>query len=115
MIIIMAAFEEADIDTLAEKFDYKKIRVSLREEGKLSSYIKNGFRIDVFLKTGTVSTCLDKPKSQDPTVIFRRNMNKDDIKKIFDDPKMPLRKSYHRMSNGEKEERFNDASMCKFR
>ena len=109
------AFDESEIDVLAEKLDYKKIRVSLREEGKLSSYVKNGYRIDAFLRTGTVSVCLDKPKAQDPTVVFRRNMNKEDIRKIFDDPKISVRKSYHRMSNGEKDERFYDASMCKFR
>jgi len=108
-------FDESDVDILAEKAGYKKIRVSLREKDKLTSYVGKGHRVDVFLTTGTVSVCLDKPKAQDPTVMFRRNMTSEDVKKIFDDPKVPLRKAYHRMSNGEKEERFNDASVCKFR
>ena len=108
-------FEESDVDKWAEKSDLKKIRVSLREEGKLSSYVKDGFRIDVFLTTGTVAMCQDKPKAQDPTIHFRRNMNKDDIRKIFEDPKLPTRKAYHRMSNGEKDERLSDLSTCKFR
>ena len=108
-------FDESDVDILAEKAGYKKIRVSLREKDKLTSYVGKGHRVDVFMTTGTVSVCLDKPKAQDPTVMFRRNMTSEDVKKIFDDPKVPLRKAYHRMSNGEKEERFNDASVCKFR
>ena len=42
-------------------------------------------------------------------------MNKDDIKKILDDPEPPLRKCYNRMPNGEKDERLYDVSTCKFR
>lgn len=112
---MFTVFDESEIDILAKKSDYKKIKVSLREDGRLSSYVKDGYRVDVFLTTGTVATCLDKPKSQDPTVIFRRNMNKDDIKKILDDPKPPVRKCYNRMPNGEKDERLYDVSTCKFK
>ena len=82
---------------------------------KVKALFKDGFRVDVFLTTGTVATCLDKPKKQDPTVIFRRNMNKDDIRKILEDPKPPLRKCYNRAPNGEKDERLYDVSTCKFR
>jgi len=112
---MFTVFDETEIDTLAEKRQYKKINVSLGEDRRLSSYVKDGYRVDVFLTTGTVTTCLDKPKKQDPTVIFRKNMNKDDIKKILDDPKPPLRKCYNRMPNGERDERLDDVSTCKFR
>ena len=52
---------------------------------------------------------------QDPTLLFRRNMTREDLKKIFDDPKPSERKGYHRASNGEKVERLSDVSRCKFR
>lgn len=81
---MFSVFDESEIDILAKKSDYKKIKVSLREDGRLSSYVKDGYRVDVFLTTGTVATCLDKPKSQDPTVIFRRNMNKDDHDSVYE-------------------------------
>ena len=151
---MFTVFDESEIDRLAENLEYKKIRVSLREVGKLCSYVKvfeiifliaiikyfsqltnpinwspitsshialllwsfqDGYRLDVFLTTGTVATCLDKSKSQDPTLIFRRNMNKDDIKKILEDPYPPLRMCFNRISNGEKDERLYDVSTCKFR
>ena len=81
----------------------------------IKSIFQDGYRVDVFLTTGTVVTCLDKPKKLDPTVIFRKNMNKDDFKKILDDPKPPIRKCYNRMPNGEKDGRLDDVSTCKFR
>ena len=33
-------FDESEIDDLAKKSEYKKIKVSLREDGRLSSYVK---------------------------------------------------------------------------
>ena len=37
---MFTVFDESEIDRLAENLEYKKIRVSLREVGKLCSYVK---------------------------------------------------------------------------
>ena len=37
---MFTVFDESEIDTLAKKSEYKKIKVSLREDGRLSSYVK---------------------------------------------------------------------------
>ena len=37
---MFTVFDESEIDDLAKKNEYKKIKVSLREEGRLSSYVK---------------------------------------------------------------------------
>jgi len=108
-------FDETDIDKIAEKQSYKKIRVGNRDKDKMTSYVGNDYRINVFLTTGTVALCKDKPKADDPTIVFRRNMKTDDIVKMFEEPNKPVRKCFHRMSNGEKEERLYDVSTCKFR
>lgn len=42
---MFTVFDESEIDTLAKKSDYKKIKVSLREDGRLSSYVKVSFSI----------------------------------------------------------------------
>ena len=37
---MFTVFDEEEVDLAAEKSDFKKIRVSLREEGRLASYVR---------------------------------------------------------------------------
>ena len=39
---MFTVFDEEEVDLAAEKSDFKKIRVSLREEGRLASYVRWG-------------------------------------------------------------------------
>ena len=109
-----ALFEETEIDSLAEKFKFQKGRVSLRDEGKVASYSKEGVGLTVYLRTGTVTTHQETSRGKTELQHFRRNMTLADLKKIFTEENIPVSKAYHRMSNEERVERGQDLSCCRY-
>ena len=112
---MLHALDETEVDSLAEKLKFQKGRVSLRDDGKVASYSKDGAKVNIFLTTGTVLTSLEKSSGKSQTQLFRRNMTLEDVKKIFEDPKVSVSKAFHRMSNEEKVEREDDLSRCRYR
>ena len=56
-------FDESEIDDLAKKSEYKKIKVSLREDGRLSSYVK--------VKSLSVFQVMDGEQFSDKNLNFR--------------------------------------------
>ena len=81
------------IDELAAKHGYTPI--DFQENIGLVSYSKDGVRINVYLTTMTVGTCLVHPKKQ-ATQLFRKDVDLKALEKIFVNPRVHTGKGYYK-------------------
>lgn len=58
------------------------------------SFGKDGMRINVFLTTGTVATCLNHP-TKGKTQLFRRGISNYTLERIFRYPRVHTEKGYY--------------------
>ena len=88
-------FSEERIDAIAEENDYCKLDVHPNDIGRMCSYEsrEDSVKINVYLRTGTVATCLDHPRSG-KTQLFRRNNSVEDIEDIFVNPREHTGRGY---------------------
>lgn len=80
------------IDELATKNGYTSI--DYQENIGLASYSKDGVRINVYLTTMTVGTCLIHPKKK-ATQLFRKNIDMKALEEIFENPRVHTGKGYY--------------------
>ena len=73
---------EVSLDSLAEEFDYSKLAVHPNNDGRMCSYVRGHEKVHVYLKTGTVATCIDHPR-HGKTQLFRRNLKWEEICDVF--------------------------------
>jgi len=101
----MPGFSVRYVARLARDFGYDEIPVRLKDEDRMVSYRHDhkcgGVRINIYITTGTVATCLDHPK-KGKGQLFRRNMTKSDLKDIFQNPRVHKDVGYHRLGDGTK-------------
>jgi hypothetical protein len=62
---------------------------------KMVSFVKRDMRINIYISTGTVATCLNHPK-QGKTQMFRRNVDLTLLQKIFENPRIHSNKGYQK-------------------
>lgn len=77
----------------ATQYGYNQI--DWQEKQKMISFSDGITRINIYLTTGTVATCLDHPK-HGKTQLFRRNVSKKQLKKIFENPRAHTGKGYYK-------------------
>lgn len=92
---------EVSLDSLAEEFDYSKLAVHPNNDGRMCSYVRGHEKVHVYLKTGTVATCIDHPR-HGKTQLFRRNLKWEEICDVFENPRTHTGKGYRRLASGEK-------------
>lgn len=80
------------IDELATKNGYATI--DYQENIGLVSYSKDGVRVNVYLTTMTVGTCLIHPKKK-ATQLFRKNVDLKALEEIFINPRVHTGKGYY--------------------
>lgn len=92
-------FSKERIDAIAENNNYDELNVHPNNIGRMCSYEsrEDSVKIHVYLKTGTVATCLDHPRSG-KTQLFRRNNNLADIADIFATPRRHTGRGYYQLS-----------------
>lgn len=81
------------VDEVAFKHGYASI--DYQENIGLASYSKDGVRINVYLTTMTVGTCLIHPKKK-ATQLFRRNVCLKALEEIFENPRVHTGKGYYK-------------------
>lgn len=80
------------IDALAKTENYFKI--DFQENIGLVSYSDGQTRINIYLTKMTVATCLKHPK-KGATQLFRKNVNMEMLKQIFEYPRKHTGKGYY--------------------
>ena len=64
--INMPNYSSEDIARLARQFGYHQLQMNQRDEGRMVSWRHEqkcgGVRINIYISTGTVATCLDHPR-----------------------------------------------------
>jgi hypothetical protein len=81
------------VDEVAAKQGYTSI--DYQQNIGLVSYSKDGIRINVYLTTMTVGTCLIHPKKK-ATQLFRKNVDLKTLDKIFANPRVHTGKGYYK-------------------
>lgn len=81
------------IDALAKAENYFKI--DFQENIGLVSYSDGQTRINIYLTKMTVATCLTHPK-KGATQLFRKNVNTEMLKEIFEYPRKHTGKGYYK-------------------
>ena len=81
------------VDQLAIKYEYAII--DFQENIGLASYSKDGVRINVYLTTLTIGTCLIHPNKK-ATQLFRRNVDMKTLEGIFENPRIHTGKGYYK-------------------
>ncbi len=81
-----------EIKLIAYEFGYNFI--DYQENIGLISFGIKDVRINIYLTKMTVSTCLNHPK-KGKTQLFRKNVNKDMLKEIFNYPRKHTGKGYY--------------------
>lgn len=88
-------FPLIDIDKLASESGWLKI--DYQENIGMVSYSKNKVRINVYLSRMTVSTAMKHPK-KGKTQLFRRDVNLQELEKMFINPRIHTGKGYYKSS-----------------
>lgn len=83
--------EEIDAIAKAESF----FKIDFQEQIGMVSYSDGSTRINIYLTKMTVATCLTHPK-KGPTQLFRKNVNIDTLKEIFNYPRKHTGKGYYK-------------------
>ena len=85
-----------DIKNLAERHDWDYIKTHWRDYGRMISFRRSGVRINIFLRTGTVATCLEHDR-KGRTQLFRRNIStKAKLGNILVNPRVHTGEGYYR-------------------
>lgn len=79
-------------DAIASASGYSLI--TNQENIGMVSYRKDDVRINVYLTTRTVATCLNHPK-KGKTQLFRRNVSEAQLKQLFNNPRSHTGKGYY--------------------
>ena len=82
-----------EIKRISEKYKYNLI--DYQENIGLISFGMEGVRINIYLTKMTVSTCINHPK-KGKTQLFRRNVSKETLEKIFRTPRIHTGKGYYK-------------------
>lgn len=80
------------VDEIAAEQGYKLI--SYQENIGLVSYRKDDVRINIYLTTNTVATCINHPK-KGKTQLFRKHVSYDEMKQLFINPRTHTGKGYY--------------------
>lgn len=83
--------EEIDAIAKAESF----FKIDFQEQIGMVSYSDGSTRINIYLTKMTVATCLNHPK-KGATQLFRKNVNIDILKDIFNYPRKHTGKGYYK-------------------
>jgi hypothetical protein len=83
------SFQEDKLDKMALSKEWDKIACP---QPAMASYSKDGVRLNFYLSTGTVGSCLDHP-TKGKTQLFRKNVT--DPAALFDKPRQHTDKGYH--------------------
>lgn len=81
------------IEALAKSEGYN--RIDFQENIGMISYSDGGTRINIYLTKMTVATCLNHPK-KGATQLFRKNVNYETLKEIFEYPRKHTGKGYYK-------------------
>jgi len=87
---------EQELDRLASLKGWEKLSTS---QPAMASYRKDGNRLNFYLSTGTVGSCLDHPR-QGKTQLFRRKVT--DPSSLFDNPRQHTGEGYHTKAGAKK-------------
>lgn len=68
--------------------------ICVQESTKMISFKKKDQRVNVYYSTMTVATCLKHPK-KGKTQLFRRYVDMDTLKKIFENPRIHTDTGYY--------------------
>lgn len=80
------------IESIAGVYGWEKI--DYQENIFLIRYSYKGNKINVYLSTLTVSTCINHPK-KGKTQLFRKNLSYKEIEKIFQNPRVHTGHGYY--------------------
>ena len=82
-------YQEIELDQMASVKGWDKIQCA---QPAMASYGKDGVRLNFYLSTGTVGSCLDHP-TQGKTQLFQRAVT--DPSALFDNPRLHTDMGYH--------------------
>jgi len=83
---------KADIDTIAGKYKYTCF--DFQENIGLVRYTDGSTKINIYLTTMTVATCLEHP-IKGKTQLFRKNVTRKELDEIFSYPRKHTGKGYY--------------------
>ncbi|GFH59708.1 hypothetical protein CTEN210_16184 [Chaetoceros tenuissimus] len=89
---------ERDLDRLASMFGYEKLDTS-SSNAPMASYRRGAVRLNFWLTTGTVGSYLEHPR-QGKTQLFRREVDINEARKIFENPRIHTGKGYQTRNGG---------------
>jgi len=82
-----------DIKNTAERHGWEFL--TYQKDIYMLSFSKEDMRINVYVTKMTVATCIDHPK-QGKTQMFRKNVNKFMLNRIFKNPRIHTDKGYQK-------------------
>jgi hypothetical protein len=80
----------SDLDQIARHGEWEKLKCTTQPP--MASYRKDGVRLNFYLSTGTVGSCLEHP-TNGKTLLFRKKVR--DVNTIFENPRQHTGKGYH--------------------
>lgn len=84
---------ESELDYMGDTRGWDKVE-GVPAQPPMTSYKKDGVRLNFWLSTGTVGSYLDHPR-QGKTQLFRRSVSMSEASEVFDDPRKHTGKGYH--------------------
>ncbi|GAX22786.1 hypothetical protein FisN_11Hu323 [Fistulifera solaris] len=98
-IVSKDRFTISQVREIAYAFRYTEIM--LNDVSRVISFRRDRARINVYYSTGTVGTCLSHP-TKGKTQLFRRDVTLQELKQLFQDPRLHTGKGYYRKHVGQK-------------
>ena len=92
-------FYEDEVDEIAISLRYEKCPVHSRNVWRMATYMSEDgiVKVHVYLRTRTVVTQLDHPR-KGKTQLFRRDISKEELVRILQDPREHTSKGYYKRS-----------------
>mmetsp|Transcript_21534 Transcript_21534/g.26429 ORF Transcript_21534/g.26429 Transcript_21534/m.26429 type:complete len:134 (+) Transcript_21534:98-499(+) len=97
------ALDRSRLDSFALSYGYEILDTS-SSTAPMASYRRNAVRLNFWLSTGTVGSYLQHPR-QGKTQLFRRDVDMNEARQIFETPRMHTGRGYHTTGGGASQSR----------
>jgi len=104
-----AVLDEAELDALARFHGYELLDTS-SSTAPMASYRRGAVRLNFWCTTGTVGSYLEHPR-QGKTQLFRRNVDLQEARQIFENPRMHTGRGYQHQHQ---QEEIKSRGQCRY-
>ncbi|GAB4822344.1 hypothetical protein N2152v2_009390 [Parachlorella kessleri] len=105
----MVALDVEQVRWLAQEFGWYEVQCNY--ESYVIGFKRGNDRVNVYYTTGTIGTCLNHP-IRGKTQLFRRNQSMNNLRKIFQDPRVHTGVGYYRRHSLQLAEPSQQASLA---